>query len=81
VEQLFREGCGSTSLFLCDIQICFFLNVVSKSCYKRISCYIPSADGCGCLHFFDEIFGGIKEMPYLCSVNGKSITLVLTLNY
>ena len=28
-----------------------------------------SADGCGCLHFFDEKFGGIEEMPYLCSVN------------
>jgi hypothetical protein len=27
------------------------------------------------------MFGGIKEIPYLCSVNGKSITLVLTLNY
>ena len=34
----------------------------------RIFCYIPSADSCGCLHFFDELFGGIKEMPYLCSV-------------
>jgi hypothetical protein len=31
--------------------------------------YITSADSCGCLHFFDEKFGGIEEMPYLCSVN------------
>jgi hypothetical protein len=22
-------------------------------------CYIPSADGSGCLHFFDEMFGGV----------------------
>ena len=42
---------------------------------------MPSADGCGCLHFFDEMFGGIMGNAYLCSVNGKSITLVLTLNY
>ena len=43
--------------------------------------FIPSADSCGCLHFFDEMFGGFKEMPFLCSVNGKSITLIVTLNY
>ena len=42
---------------------------------------IPSADSCGCLHFFDEMFGGFKEMLYFCSVNGKSITLIVTLNY
>ena len=32
----------------------------------RIFCYIPSADGCGCLHFFDEMFGGIMGNAYLC---------------
>jgi hypothetical protein len=46
-----------------------------------VFCYIPSADICGCLHFFDEMFGGIMGIAYLCSVNGKSITLIVTLNY
>ena len=47
----------------------------------RFICYIPSAESCGCPHFFDDLFGGIKEMPYLCSVDGESITLIVTLNY
>ena len=47
----------------------------------RFFCFIPSADGCGCLHFFDGMFGGIMGIAYLCSVNGESITLIETLNY
>jgi hypothetical protein len=32
-------------------------------------------------HLFAFLFGGIKEMPYLCSVDGDSITLIVTLNF
>lgn len=31
--------------------------------------------------FLMKCFGGIKEMPYLCSVDGESITLIVTLNF
>lgn len=34
-----------------------------------------------CLHFFDEMFGSIKGIAYLCNVDGKSITILVTLNY
>jgi hypothetical protein len=30
---------------------------------------MPSADSYGCLHFFDEKFGGIMGNVYLCNQN------------